>query len=462
MSEAVAPSDVAAGTGAVSGVLRRGRVRKEVGEEAWLRAMLDVEAALARAEARAGLLTEADAAAIARACQPESFDLAQLARAAAEGVNPVAAIMRTLVASVHGPAAGQVQRGATSQDVIDTAAMLVVQRALVALLDDIDRACDTAAALAARHRATLMAGRNLPNGLPITFGLKVAGWLSGLDESAARLDEIQRGRLIVQLGGAAGTLASLGASGLKVVAYLARELGLAAPELPWHGNRTRVAEVAGALGATAGAMAKPAHDIIQLAQTEIAEVAEVREGGRVGGSSPRPDKRSPLFAISAASCASCAPALVAAILGDMPYEYERTAGGWQLEWRPLCDLLVAVGSAAAWLRECLEHLAVDEQRMRSNLERTRRPAASERVVAALVPAVGRARAQDLVARACASATTQQRPLLEKLQSDPTIRAHLPADTLTALLDPGSHVGSAPTFIERVLTTHAARRRRAGR
>jgi 3-carboxy-cis,cis-muconate cycloisomerase len=404
MSEAVEPI-ISSG---VSGVPARGPVRQEVDDRAWLRALLAVEAALARAEARAGLITEQDAAAIARACRPEAFDLDALARAAAEIGNPVAPLVRALVAAVHGPAARQVHRGATSQDLIDTAAMVVVQRALLALLADLDGACDTAAALATRHRRALMAGRtSVQPAQPITFGLKVAGWLSGLDESAGRLDEIRRRRLAVQLGGAAGTLASLGPAGLQVVSHLASELGLAAPDLPGHSNRTRIAELAGALGATAGAVGKPARDIMQLAHWDVAEVAEVRAGGRVSGSSARPDRRSPLAAISAATCADGAPALVTSILVDMPYEYERTAGTWQLEWRPLCDLLVAVGSAAAWLHESLQQLAVDEQRMRANLERMRRP-------------------------------------------------------MTEAGDPSSHAGNAPTFIDRALAAHHERRRRTSR
>jgi 3-carboxy-cis,cis-muconate cycloisomerase len=375
MSQALEP----AVPGQLSGVIARGAVRQVVSDEAWLRALIDVEAGLARAEARAGLMTAADAAAIGRACRPEAFDLAALGRAAAETGNPVAPLVRALVAAVHGPAAAQIQRGATSQDIMDTAAMLVVQRALAAVITDLDRTCTTAAGLAAKHRAAPMAGRTSPQQtLPITFGLKAAGWLSGLDESAARLDEIGRRRLAVQLGGAGGTLASLGPAGLPVVGYLAQELGLVAPELPWHSNRTRIAEVAGALGAAAGAIGKPARDVILLAAPEVGEVTELRPGGKVGGSSNRPDRRSPLAAISAASCAARAPDLVTTILSEVVYEHERVAGTWQVEWQPLSDLLVAVGSAAVWLGDSLEHLVVDEQRMRANLELTRGVLRSER------------------------------------------------------------------------------------
>jgi 3-carboxy-cis,cis-muconate cycloisomerase len=374
MSRALEPAD-----SAPPGVIARGPVRQAVSDEAWLRALLDVEAGLARAEARAGLLTAEDAAEIGRACRPEAFDLAALGRAAAEIGNPVAPLVRALVAAVHGPAAAHIHRGATSQDVMDTAAMLVVKRALHALIADLDRACDTAAALAAKHRAAWMAGRStLAHTLPITFGLRAAGWLSGLDEAAARLDEIGRGRLPVQLGGAGGTLASLGPAGLPVVGYLASELGLAAPELPWHSNRTRLAEVAGALGAAAGAIGKPARDIILLALPEVGEVAELRPGGRIGSSSTRPDRRSPLGAISAASCAARAPELVTTILSEVVYEHERVAGTWQIEWQPVSDLLVAVGSAAGWLADSLAQLVIDEQRMRANLELTQGPRPSER------------------------------------------------------------------------------------
>jgi 3-carboxy-cis,cis-muconate cycloisomerase len=455
MSEPAGPG----APGLFDGVLARGPVREAVGDRAWLQAMLDVEAALARAQARAGLLPDEQASAIARACRAERFDVTALGRAAAGTGNPVVPLVQALVAAVDGPAAGQVHRGATSQDVMDSAAMLVVQRALGLLLSDLDGASEAAAALADRHRATLMAGRTLlQQALPVTFGLKAAGWLSGLDEAAVRLTEIRRGRLAIQLGGAAGTLAALGASGVQVADHLAADLGLVAPALPWHTNRVRIAETAGALGAAAGALAKPARDVTLLAQTEV---GEVREGGPGGGSSTLPHKRNPIAAVSAVASAARAPGLVATILGAMVHEHERAAGAWQAEWRPLNDLLMAVGSAAAWLRDCLENLEVDPQRMRANLDLTHGLLLGERVTAALTPALGRLRAHELVAEACAAVSAGGPPLHDELARRPEIRAHLPPAEVAALLDPAGYLGSANAFVDRALAAHAARRRGTG-
>jgi 3-carboxy-cis,cis-muconate cycloisomerase len=447
--------------GLFDGVLARGPVRGATGDRAWLQAMLDFEAALARAEARAGLLSTADAAAITRACRAELFDAAALGAQAAAVGNPAEPLVRALVATVGGAAAHHVHRGATSQDVIDTAAMLVAHRALGLLLEDVDGAAAAAARLAASHRDTVMAGRTLlQQALPTTFGLAAATWLSGLDDAATRLLAVREQRLAVQLGGAGGTLASLGSAGPAVVDHLAAELGLRAPALPWHTARARVAELAGALGGAAGALAKPARDVTLLAQTEV---GEVREGvpGR-GGSSALPHKHNPVAAISAVACAARAPGLVATLLAVMPQEHQRAAGAWHAEWRPLTDLLQAVGAAAAWLRDGLEHLEVDPARMRANLDLTGGLLLSERVAAALAPALGRQAAHDLVAGACAeavaAATSGAAPsLAAALRARPEVAAHLQPAEIEALLDPAGYLGSAGLFVDRARDAHAARR-----
>jgi 3-carboxy-cis,cis-muconate cycloisomerase len=438
--------------GLFDGVLARGAVREEVRDRAWLQAMLDFEAGLARAQARAGLVTSDDAAAIGRACRADDFDAADLLPTAASTGTPVDGLVRALTAAVGGAAAGQVHRGATSQDVLDTAAMLVSRRALRHLVVDLAGAADAAAALAARHRATPMAGRTLlQQALPITFGLEAAGWMAGLDDSIERLVAVT-GRLAVQLGGAAGTLASLGDAGPQVLTYLAEELELAAPVLPWHTVRTRVAELAGALGEAAGAIGKPARDLALLAQTEV---AEVREGGpRRGGSSAMPHKRNPVAAVSAAACAARAPGLVGSLLASMVQEHQRAVGAWHAEWRPLAELLESVGAAAAWLRDALEHLEVDAARMRANLDVTGGMLLAERVTGALAPALGRLPAHDIVAAACAEAAEHSRPLSEVLEARPEIRAHLEPAHIRALLDPASYLGSASLFVDRALAAHA--------
>lgn len=329
--------------------------------------MLDAEAALASAQADAGSFSRDVADAIADACDAARFDVAAIGRAAAETGNPVVAMLTSLREAVGEPAASHVHHGATSQDVIDTAAMLIAHRALGPLVEDVGAAGEAAVALAERHRGTLMVGRTLlQHAAPITFGLKAAVWMSGLDRAAERLLEVRRGSLAVQLGGAAGSLAALGPQGPAVLEGFARRLGLAEPSLAWHTDRSRIAELAGALGEAAGAVGKPALDVVLLAQTEV---GEVREGvaGR-GGSSSMAHKANPVAAVSAIACAKRAPGLVSELLAAGLHEHERAAGSWHAEWRPLTELLVAVGSGAAWVRDCLEHLAVDRGRMRANLD----------------------------------------------------------------------------------------------
>lgn len=429
-------------------MLARGGVREEVGDRAWLQAMLDVEAALARSLAAAGLMPAEHAEQIAAACRAERFDVAEIGARAADTGNPAAPLVRALTAAVEGPAAGQVHRGATSQDVLDSAAMLVAHRALRPLLADLAAAADAAAALAREHRATVMAGRTLlQQAVPTTFGLKAAGWLVALDEAAARLGQVRGTRLAVQLGGAAGTLASLGDDGVAVASRLARELGLAEPVLPWHTDRTRPAELAGALGEACGAIAKVARDVVLLSQTEVAEVRE--GGGDRGGSSTMPHKRNPVAAVAARACARQAPGLVATLLAAMEQEHERAAGAWHAEWRPFTELLRATGSAAAWLRDCLEHLEVDPARMRANLDRTGGLLLAERVSATLAPKLGRQAADELVQGAVAEAQASGRLFAEVLEARPELGPGVAEE----LLDPTTYLGSAGALVERALRAH---------
>jgi 3-carboxy-cis,cis-muconate cycloisomerase len=450
------PSEPAAsGGGLFGGVLARGRVPAELSDRAWLQAMLDVEAALAAAQARAGLIGADDARAIASACHAERFDAGAIGAEAAKTGNPVVPLVKALTDAVDGPAAGHVHRGATSQDILDSAAMLVAHRALGPLLDDLEASSAAAAALAAAHRETVMAGRTLlQQALPIAFGLKAATWLVGLDETATRLDEVRRRRLAVQLGGAAGTLASLEGAGLEVLAYLAEELGLDEPVLAWHTIRTRPADLAGALGAAAGVIAKVGRDVVLLAQTEV---GEVREGvpGR-GGSSTLPHKHNPVAAISAVAAALRAPGLVATLLSAMAHEHERAAGAWHAEWRPMGELLEAVGSGAAWLRDCLEHLEVDTERMRANLDLTHGALLAERVTTALAADLGRHAAHEIVQAAAREAFADERPLAEVLTEKDEVAVHLDAGAIARLLDPAGYLGSSDELIRRALRAHDER------
>ena len=336
-------------------MLARGGVAERVSGRAWLQALLDFEVALAHAQAGAGVIE--DAGPIVDAARLENFDLEAIGAASAEIGNPAGPVVKRLRELTDAP----VHHGATSQDAVDTAAMLVTKRALAPLLGDLRAAADAAAKLAETHRATPIIGRTLlQQAKPTTFGLKAAGWMLSLDDAADHLHSV---RLDVQLGGPAGTLDGVGPDPLTIVAALARELHLDAPVLPWHTHRNRIGELAGALGVAAGAVGKAARDITLLAQTEVGEVREAAPGG----STSMPHKRNPVAAIAALGCAQQAPGLVEHAPARHGGEHERAAGAWHSEWRPLCDLLVATGSAAAWLRTSLEGLEVDAERMLANL-----------------------------------------------------------------------------------------------
>jgi 3-carboxy-cis,cis-muconate cycloisomerase len=347
--------------GLFSGIYARGGVAAEVSDEAWLQAMLDVEAALARACAAEGLIPAAAADQIAAACRACEFHSEQLARETADNATPVVGLVAALRAAVPEPVRAHVHLGATSQDVMDTALMLIARRGLTPLLDDVLAAADAAARLAAEHRSTPMIGRTLlQQALPVTFGLRAAGWLVGIDAARARLAAVREQELAVQMGG------PVGARGPAVAARVAAELELAEPVLPWQAIRIRPVNLAAALGALCGVLAKIARDVTLLAQQEV---AECREGGGSdrGGSSAMAHKRNPVGAVSVLACAKRTPGLVASALAEMEQEHERAAGAWQAEWGTYTALLALTGSAAAWARELLEQLEVDPERMRANL-----------------------------------------------------------------------------------------------
>lgn len=440
--------------GLFGGILAQGGARTAVGDRAWLQAMLDVEAALARAEARAGVITLDAAEAIGRACRADAFDADAIGEAATKGGNPVIPLVRALTEAIDGDARGDVHRGATSQDILDTAAMLIARRTLGVVLDDLTAASEAAAGLAREHRDTPIVARTLlQHALPTTFGLKAAVWMTGIDDAVARLNSVDRTRLAVEFGGGAGTLASLGDKGLAVLGYLAEELELNEPVLPWHTDRTRIADLAGALGGAAGAVGKPAADVILMAQTEV---GEVREGvpGR-GGSSTMPHKQNPIAAVAAVACAQRVPGLVSNLMSSLVHEHERAAGSWHAEWIPYSELFVAVGSGAAWLRDCLENIEVDTARMRANLDLTGGLLMAEQVSSALSSSLGRLAAHDLVERVTGK-TAEGSSFAAALKDELEITEHVSAEEIDDLLDPTSYLGSAGGFVDRALRAHEAR------
>jgi 3-carboxy-cis,cis-muconate cycloisomerase len=330
---------------------------------AWVQAMLDVEAALARVGAATGRVTPDAAAAIVAACRADRFFVADLGRRAVADATPVPALVADLRAAVPPSAREYVHAGATSQDIVDTAAMLVARRALATVHADLAVAADRLAALADTHRHTVQIGRTLlQQATPTTFGLVAAGWLVAVDDARARLSTVDRHRLAVQFGGPVGALAGLGADAPAVLAALAADLGLAEPVLPWHADRGRIGDLAAALGGVTGALGKVAGDVALLAMPEIGEVVE----GAGGASSAMPHKRNPAAAVLVAACAHRAPGLVATLLASAPQELQRAAGRWQAEWGTLTDLLRVVGGASGHARRMLAGLRIDPDRMRAN------------------------------------------------------------------------------------------------
>jgi 3-carboxy-cis,cis-muconate cycloisomerase len=347
----------------------RGRATETASDVAWLHEMVEVEIALAVASARVGLIPESDARRIESIARELVLDTGAIAREASATGTPIMALVERLRAAVGPEAAASVHLGATSQDIIDSATMRVASRSLDAILDDLGGASEAAAGLAATHRTTPIAGRTLlQQAVPTTFGLKCANWMLGLDRAADRLAEVRRTGLAVQLGGAAGTLVDFGSKGPRIAVEMADLLGLSVSVAPWHTERTRIGDLASALGVAAGATAKPARDIILLAQTEVAEVEEGVAGR--GASSAMAHKHNPIAAVSAVSCAQRSMGYVTTLLGSMAQEHERGAGTWQAEWAPLRQLLITVDSSAAWVRDSLEHLVVHTEAMARNITST--------------------------------------------------------------------------------------------
>ena len=425
-------------------------------DRAWLVAMLEVEAGLADAESAVGLVPVEAAAAIRAACEAvDRFDIDQLGREAIAAANPVVPLVRALTRAVPAEAAAYVHLGATSQDIVDTALMLIAKRGLGLLLADLEGLAAGCAHLAERHRDALMAGRTLlQQAVPITFGLKAAGWLLGVTEAAEQLAELRQGRLAVQLGGAAGTLASLGDAGLAVASGLAHGLGLAEPPLPWHADRTRIAQLGSALAIAAAAAGKIALDIVLLAQTEVAEVAE----GEPGGSSAMPHKRNPVAAIEADACARGAAAQAAVLLASMRTEHERAAGAWQSEWHAVGEAFRLTAGAVARTRTAVDGLVVDVARMRANLDLGGGLVMSEAAATALAAKLGRVAAQELMRAAVARVAAGAGTLAEVLSAEPAVAAALSPAERAAALDPALNLGQAGALIDRALAIYQKGRR----
>ena len=421
--------------------------------KAHVRGMLAFEAALAHAEANAGIIPQEAANTIASNCKVELFDVDALYREAALAGTPAIPLVRLLTEYVEGDAQKFVHWGATSQDAIDTALMLQMRDGLDLLVAGLLGVCAACATLAEQHRHTLMAGRTLlQQAVPITFGLKVSRWLALAVRQVYALRERRRRTLAVQLGGAAGTLAPLGDKGLQVVELLASELGLPVPDLPWHAERDRIAEIAGTLGVVAGAMAKVAGDVVLLTQTEVGEALEGAAPGK-GGSSAMPQKHNPIDATTAIASARLAVGEVPVIMSAMAQEHERAAGGWQAEWMAVPNLFRFTASAVERVRDAVGGLKVDPARMRANLDLTGGLIMAESLTMALALHLGRPKAQRIVKTLCDCAVRSGVHLRQVALEEVHIQTILSPEEIDRAFDPGAYLGSTDAFIDQALRSY---------
>jgi 3-carboxy-cis,cis-muconate cycloisomerase len=417
--------------------------------------MLDFEAALARAEAATGVIPANAVEPIAKACKTESFGIASLAEAATRSGNLAIPLVKALTANVaeaDAEAARYVHWGATSQDVIDTAAMLSLRVGIDMLLVDLDRAIAGFAALARKHRNTAVVARTwLQHALPMPFGLKLAEYAAALHRSKLRLKRLRAETLALQFGGAAGTLAALGDKGLAVSEALARELKLPLPEAPWHTHRDRIAEAASVFAIISGSCGKIARDVSLMMQTDVGEAFEPAGAGR-GGSSTMPHKRNPVAAASALGAATIAPNLAATIFAAQVQDHERSAGPWHAEWPTLPALMLVTSGALVAIVDLAEGLEVDAARMRANLDATHGLIMAEAVTFALAEKIGKSDAHHLMEAASKKAVADQKHLRDVLTSDSKVTDHLDAKQIAALFDPMAYQGVSQALIDRLLTS----------
>lgn len=423
-----------------------------------LQGMLDFEAALARAEAQVGLIPAAAVAPIAGACRAEAYDVEALAMAIATAGNSAIPLVKALgrqIAAADAEAERYVHLGATSQDAMDSGLVLQLRAAVALFETELAQLAEDLAVQTERHAATPLAGRTwLQHATPVTLGMKLAGLLGALTRQRQRLAELKPRLLVLQFGGAAGTLAALGEHALPVSEALARELELSLPEQPWHTQRDRLAEFAGWLGLLAGTLGKLGRDLSLLMQTDVGEAFEPSAPGK-GGSSTMPHKRNPVGAAVLIGAATRAPGLVATMLAAMPQEHERSLGLWHAEWETLPELCCLVSGALQQARLLLPGLEVDAARMRENLDLTRGLVLAEAVSIALARRLGRERAHHLVEQCCRQAVAEGRHLRAVLGGNAEVSAELSVAELDRLLDPSHYLGLAQRWVARAVAEHRA-------
>jgi len=423
-----------------------------------LQAMLDFEVALARAEARVGIVPESAADRIAALAQASEFDVHALSRSTFRAGTPAIPVVKALTEKVRArepEAAGWVHWGATSQDVADTVLVLLLKRARTILAGDLQRLEKALITLSGQHKATVMLGRTLMQAAPpVTFGLKVAGWLGAVSRGSKRLESAFDEALVLQFGGASGTLASLGDKGVVVARALAQELELKCPEAPWHTHRDRLADLVCCCGVLTGSLGKMARDISLLMQSEVAEVAEPGGKGR-GGSSTMPHKRNPIACALTLAAAQRVPGLVASLLSAMVQEHERAVGGWQSEWPTVASITQSTGSALSSMAEVAEGLSVDPSRMRQNIANTNGVIFAERVTMLLAAELGRDVAHKLLEEAIQKSLAKNKDLSALLAELPEVSSRLNRSVLDQFTIPEQYLGSAEAFREALLNRTAS-------
>jgi 3-carboxy-cis,cis-muconate cycloisomerase len=425
-------------------------MRQVWSDENRTRKYLDIEAALARVQARLGIIPAKAAAEIARNCRLEKIDLRKL-RAQTERIGyPVLGVVQQLVELCADDLGEWCHWGATTQDITDTATVLQIREGLALIEDDLTAISAAMAELASRHRDTPMIGRsNLQQAVPVTFGYKMAGLLSAIERHRARLAELRPRVLMGEFAGAAGTLASLGQGGLETQAGLMKELGLAQPVIAWHTLRDTIAEVGCFLGLVTGTLGKLAMDVKLMMQTEVGEVYEPFAHGR-GSSSTMPQKRNPISSCYIHACAGVVRQQVAALLDAMLADHERSTGPWEIEWIALPEAFLLSAGALSQAKAVVGGLEVDAKRMRANLDSTKGLVVSEAVMMGLAPHLGRERAHDLVYDLCREAIRQDRPLLDLLSENAAITQHVDRKKLSELCDPSNYLGLSGVMVDRVL------------
>ncbi|RRW63577.1 3-carboxy-cis,cis-muconate cycloisomerase [Pseudomonas fluorescens] len=423
-----------------------------------VQAMLDFEAGLARAEARVGLIPSSAVAPIAAACDAGLYDFAALGEAIATAGNSAIPLVKALgkqIASSDAEAERYVHLGATSQDVMDSGLVLQLRQALALIEDQLAQLADSLAAQAQRFATTPLAGRTwLQHATPVTLGMKIAGWLGAVTRSRQRLQQLKPRLLVLQFGGASGTLAALGEQALPIAEALAEELQLTLPEQPWHTQRDRIVEFGAVLGLIAGSLGKFGRDISLLMQTEAAEVFEPAAPGK-GGSSTMPHKRNPVGAAVLIGAATRVPGLVSTLFSAMPQEHERSLGLWHAEWETLPEICCLVSGSLQQARLLADGLEVDAARMARNLELTQGLVLAEAVSIVLAQRVGRDTAHHLLEQCCKRAVAEQRHLRAVLADEPQVTAELSGAELDDLLNPAHYLGQAQAWVERAVAEHNA-------